>query len=199
MLDRLSDAASALRDAGAEQLAAVGGQAELAETRIARIESENARLLEEFFDAVRGGLDDRAERVGTQLEGVAKAVAEAAALVQSGGAEMSGVAEMFGEAVDRQQQAANAWLESLGEVEAAVDRAGRGAAAESLRAQLSASEEVFTRQLDFQRELFEQLRALRAALPEAAAGESFDAPELEEAEALAEPAEAGSSEVTAGV
>jgi hypothetical protein len=54
-----------------------------------------------------------------------------------------------------------------------VERAGRGAAADALGDQLASTQEVFARQLQFQRELFEQLRSLRAP-PSAPAHEERD-------------------------
>jgi alpha-D-ribose 1-methylphosphonate 5-triphosphate synthase subunit PhnG len=42
-----------------------------------------------------------------------------------------------------------------------VERAGRHAASDALSDQLASTQELFTRQLQFQRELLEQLRALR--------------------------------------
>jgi hypothetical protein len=71
------------------------------------------------------------------------------------------VAELFAKSVERQREASDAWLESLGEVEGAVEQAGRSAAADALSDQLASTQEVFARQLQFQRELFDQLRALR--------------------------------------
>jgi hypothetical protein len=86
-------------------------------------------------------------------------VREAAALVQSGGAELIAVAEMFAGAVDRHREAAAAWLESLGGVEAAVDQASESLAARGLGEQLGRARELFDVQLQFHRELLLQLRA----------------------------------------
>jgi hypothetical protein len=84
---------------------------------------------------------------------------------------MGAVAEMFQKSIERQREAAQAWMESLGELEGAVERAGRGAAADALGDQLASTQEVFARQLQFQRELFEQLRTLRVAGGGASQGE----------------------------
>ncbi|HEX6242722.1 MAG TPA: hypothetical protein VFZ61_17535, partial [Polyangiales bacterium] len=88
-------------------------------------------------------------------------VQQAAELLKASSVEMGAVAEMFAASVERQREAASSWLESLGELEGAVERAGRGAAADALGDQLASTQEVFARQLQFQRELFEQLRTLR--------------------------------------
>jgi hypothetical protein len=191
LLDRLEAAATALGDAGREQQNALALALESAEARVATLESETGRRLHALFDALQQGAERQAEtlagfeeRLGeqraaearalqdalvgqgsalaAQLATAAEQVREAATLVHAGGAELSALAEAFGQAVERHRDASVAWLERLGDVEGAVDRAGRERAAEALGAQLAATEEVLARQLDFQRELFEQLRALRA-------------------------------------
>jgi hypothetical protein len=88
--------------------------------------------------------------------------------------EMSAVAEMFSKSIERQRESAAAWMETLGELEGAVERAGRSAAADALGDQLASTQEVFARQLQFQRELFEQLRSLRTPTPSAQRTEQAD-------------------------
>jgi hypothetical protein len=144
------------------------GASELAERDAAqahRLEGVVEQLAEQsrtHAEQLADGLSARGEALAEGLGATGELVREAADLVKAGGAEMSGVAEMFGQAVDRQRDAATAWLESLGEVEGAVEQAGQGAAADALRDQLSHTQELFGRQLQFQRELFEQLRELRS-------------------------------------
>jgi hypothetical protein len=116
-------------------------------------------------------LSAQADRLGKGLEGTTQLVNEAASVLKASSFEMGAVAELFAKSVDRQRDAAQAWLESLGELEGAVERAGRGAAADALGDQLASTHEVFARQLQFQRELFEQLRSLRIAPPQPARGE----------------------------
>ena len=99
-----------------------------------------------------------AEALSASLGQTSELVQNAAGLVQAGGAELTAVAEMFGEAVDRQREAAREWLENLGHVERAVADAGEGAAADALGHHLARTHEIFDRQLRFQQELFEQLR-----------------------------------------
>jgi len=89
-------------------------------------------------------------------------VCEAADLVRAGGAEMSAVAEMFAGAVDRYREASDRWLDSLGAIEEAIDRKERGEAADLLGTYLDQTREVFDHSLQFQRELFSELRALRS-------------------------------------
>jgi hypothetical protein len=79
--------------------------------------------------------------------------------------------ELFASSAERQREASDAWLESLGAVEGAVERAGREAARDALSDQLASTQELFARQLQFQRELFEQLRALRGGPPRVTNGE----------------------------
>jgi hypothetical protein len=111
------------------------------------------------------------ERVAAGLGGASKIVEEAAELLKASGVEMTAVAEMFGKSVERQRETAKTWLESLGELEGAIERVGRGAAADALGDQLASTQEVFARQLQFQRELFEQLRTLRVGSPSPSRGD----------------------------
>jgi hypothetical protein len=110
-----------------------------------------------------GDLSAHAERLSKGLETTTQLVHEAATVLGASSAEMGAVATLFHQSVDRQREAAQAWMETLGEIEGAVERAGRGAAADALGDQLASTQEVFARQLQFQRELFEQLRTLRSA------------------------------------
>lgn len=208
LLDRLEASASALRDAGREQQAALTVAVESAEARVASLEAETGRRLHALFDALQAGATRQAESLvgfeqrlaearasdaeflrqalsqhGSDLSGqlgaAGEQLREAASLVQAGGAELSALAEAFAQAVERHRDASATWLERLGDVEGAVDRAGREAAAEALGAQLAATEEVLARQLDFQRELYEQLRDLRGGpRPERADGDGPAAAEV---------------------
>jgi len=203
LLARLEDAAGALREAGREQQAALAMAVESAEARVAGLEAETGRRLHALFDALEQGATRQAEalagfeqRLDAQRAAEARAlreslaeqgadlagrlgtageqVREAAALVKAGGAELSALAEAFGQSVDRHRDASVAWLERLGDEEGAVERTGRAAAADALAAQLAATEEVLARQLDVQRELFAQLRALRGggSIDEASDGDA---------------------------
>lgn len=161
LLERLSDVSADIQAAGDRQLAAVAEYVEQAESRTVRLEARLAEQSRAQTAELADGLRARGDALAEGLGAAGELVREAAGLVKAGGAEMSGVAEMFGQAVDRQREAATAWLESLGEVESAVETAGRGAAADALRDQLAHTQELFGRQLQFQRELFEQLRERR--------------------------------------
>jgi hypothetical protein len=120
-------------------------------------------------------LTGHAERLGKGLESTGQLVHEASTLLHASGAELSAVATLFHQSVERQREAAQTWLESLGELEGTVERVGRGAAADVLGDQLASTQEVFARQLQFQRELFEQLRTLRGAVNGAGAKGERDA------------------------
>ena len=108
-------------------------------------------------------LGTHAQELSASLGQTSALVQDAAGLVQAGGAELTAVAEMFAEAVDRQREAAREWLENLGHVERAVADAGEGAAADALGHHLARTHEIFDRQLRFQQELFEQLRHARTS------------------------------------
>jgi len=119
-------------------------------------QTAHAKLLSEELNA-------HAQHLGKGLESTTALVHEAATVLKANSVEMAAVAEMFAASVERQREAAKTWIESLGEIEGAVERAGRGAAADALGDQLASTQEVFARQLQFQRELFEQLRSLRVS------------------------------------
>ncbi len=135
--------------------------------------TENAELLQRVLASLEQGqvshakaladeLSVHASQLGQGLSATGELIRDAATLLKTNSIEMAAVAEMFASSVERHREAAQSWLESLGEVEGAVERAGRGAAADALGDQLASTQEVFARQLQFQRELFEQLRTLRA-------------------------------------
>jgi hypothetical protein len=98
-----------------------------------------------------------------QLEAVATSVREAAAEMQGGGAELSGVAVMFAGAVDRHRAGAAEWLAALGTLEGAIARAANETAARALDEQLGRARELFDAQLQFHRELLLQLRGVHVA------------------------------------
>ena len=75
---------------------------------------------------------------------------------------MSAVAEMFTAAVDQYRAASDRLLDGLGPIEVAIDRMGQRDTADLLGAYLDQTREVFDSSLRFQRELFAELRALRA-------------------------------------
>jgi hypothetical protein len=75
---------------------------------------------------------------------------------------MVAVAEMFTGAVDRYREASDRWLDNLGAIEDAIARKDGGEAADLLGAYVAQTREVFDCSLQFQRELFTELRALRA-------------------------------------
>jgi len=155
--------------AGIEKLSAlVAAVGEAGERQREEFARESRRLAESV--AAQG------RDLARQFAACSDRVGEAAAGVQAGAAEVGSAAALFSEAVDRHREAATGWLASLAEVEAAVERAGQGAAAEALREQLSASQQIFARQLEFQRELFEQLRALRETDVRRVAESHEDAP-----------------------
>jgi hypothetical protein len=159
MLPGLADAAQA---GAAQTLQRLSESAEHQALRFTELEgkleqsrSEHAQGLAEQLAKHAAELEERLAKAGTSVQ-------EAAAIWQASSVEMQAVAELFATSVERQREASDAWLESLGEVEGAVERAGRHAARDALSDQLASTQEVFARQLQFQRELFEQLRTLRA-------------------------------------
>lgn len=153
--------------AALERVVALAGEQS---ERLVQLEKQLEQAQASHAEGLSQQLGAQAERLGQGLETTTSLVQQAAELLKASSVEMGAVAEMFASSVERQREAANSWLESLGELEGAVERAGRGAAADALGDQLASTQEVFARQLQFQRELFEQLRTLRAhPTPSAAA------------------------------
>jgi hypothetical protein len=178
-----------LLEEGGRQLAQAGGsaqvQAEAALTRIVELASAQAERFAELETSLQANqsahtkaladeLALHADRLSKGLEGTTAIVREASDLLKVSGVELSAVAEMFAKSVTSQRETAAVWLENMGELEGAIERAGRSAAADALGDQLASTQEVFARQLQFQRELFEQLRSLRGAGPAAARVEQTD-------------------------
>jgi hypothetical protein len=104
-------------------------------------------------------LTDHAREIAQHADTNAGAIAQAIELVQAGGAELTAVAEMFAEAVDRQRAAADEWIAQLGRIDEAVMRAGEEAAADALGQYLARTHELFDQQLELQEELLERLIA----------------------------------------
>jgi hypothetical protein len=194
LLEGLESTARSLALTTEAQQAAIALAVESAEARVARLEVETGQRLHALFDALKDGATRQSESVahfeatlaerhgaqaealrvaferqsgelGSQLVGAGEQLRDVAAVVAASGAEMSALTEAFSQAVERHREASMSWLERLGDVEGAVDRAGRGAAADALASQLASTEEVLARQLDFHREMFAQLRALRGDDP----------------------------------
>lgn len=113
---------------------------------------------EESLSALADLLAEHLRKLDGRLATSTDLLAQAGGLVQAGGAELVTVAETFSAAVEAQRAAAQAWLESLGEIERSVTDAGEAAAADVLGQHLARTHEVFDRQLRFQQELMEQLR-----------------------------------------
>ena len=155
LLSSLDSVSSALVARSTEQADRV---AEL-DSRLGRERDATALLLSEKLAAHSQG-------VGESLHATASLVRDAVGLVHAGGTEMTAVAEMFTSAVDRYCGASDKWLDSLSTIEGAVEKKGGGEAADLLGAYLDQTREVFDHSLAFQRELFTELRALRARTSE---------------------------------
>jgi hypothetical protein len=173
LLPQLADAAQA---GAAQTLARLSESAEQQAARFGELEAALDRGRSEHAQGLADQLAKHAAELEERLAKAGNSVQEAAAIWQASSVEMQAVAELFASSVERQREASDAWLESLGEVEGAVERAGRHAARDALSDQLASTQEVFARQLQFQRELFEQLRTLRVASPRASSHGEQDAP-----------------------
>jgi len=159
----VAELATAARESAQTTLARLADSAEEQAMRWAKLESELADGRLEHARGLEEQLTAHAERLERQLGNAGAVVSQAAAIWKASSTEMQAIAELFASSVERQREASESWLESLGDIEAAVERSGRHAAADALADQLASTQEVFARQLQFQRELFEQLRSLRAS------------------------------------
>jgi len=159
LLPQLSDAAQA---GAAQTLERISEHMEEQATRFASFESALADARHEQVATLASQLTQHASDLEQKLAHTVGTVQDAAAVWQASSAEMQAVASLFASSIERQRDASDALIESLGDVEGAVERAGQHAAHDALSDQLAATQEVFAKQLQFQRELFEQLRALRS-------------------------------------
>lgn len=159
----IAELAEAARASAETTLARLADGAEEQAMRWAKLEAELAEGRLEHARGLEEQLTAHAERLEQSLGDAGAVVQQAAAIWKASSAEMQAIAELFARSVERQREASDAWLESLGDIEASVERSGRHAAADALADQLASTQEVFARQLQFQRELFEQLRTLRTS------------------------------------
>jgi len=164
-LEQLEIAARAVQEAGMRQESGL----ERLMTRFAEIEAVITAERDTHARGLADQLREHATGLEERLAKASEAVQEAAAVWRASSTEMHAVVESFASSVERQREASDAWLESLGDVEGSVERAGRDAARDALSDQLASTQEVLARQLQFQRELFEQLRMLRGEHAPAAA------------------------------
>jgi hypothetical protein len=133
--------------------------------RLAELETHFTQAREAGGSALAATLSDHAKHLGEGLDTTGAMVREAAELVRAGGAELSAVAEMFADAVDRYRESSDSWRQTLGGLEDALARGGSGSgdAGQIMGHYLDQTREIFGDTLRFQRELFSELRALRGA------------------------------------
>ena len=158
MLAKLSTASDAIASSAGRVLAEQAErQSELEARWLAAHDASAARLV--------ALLEQHAHGLAEGLSATQALVDDAAGLLRASGVEMSAVAEVFTAAVDRYRDASAASLGALAGLDEAVDRAGKKAAIELLTDYLDQTREVFDHSLEVQRELFEELRALRGRSP----------------------------------
>lgn len=159
--ERLAEAEDTLRKGHESTVQALRESLTAQAERLQATEAGLQQIHETAAERLAEQLSGHARQLGDGLGASDKLIQDAAETLKASSVEMGAVAEMFAAAVDRQRDAAQTWLDSLGEIEGVVEQAGRGAAADALGDQLASTQEVFARQLQFQRELFDQLRVLR--------------------------------------
>jgi hypothetical protein len=138
-----------------------------------KVVERSGAQLEAFAASAEKRHEEALASLGGKLEahaaGVVAALAENVALVREAGdllrastGEVATMAELFSASVDRYRAASDTWLEGLASLRSASDRAAAVEAQDLLGAYLDQTREVFDHSLQFQRQLFSELRALRA-------------------------------------
>jgi hypothetical protein len=158
---RLRDAEKASQERLAEVLAEWRALGQTQAERMAEFEQTLLSQHQSTAQDLGERLGEHAQALDKHLADSAQLLRQAATLVHSGGAELSGVAESFAAAVASQREGARQWLESLGDIERYAMEAGEAAASDALGQHLARTHEVFDRQLQFQQELIEQLQGMR--------------------------------------
>ena len=166
--DALETARLARADALLEALASLEGRVQASvdaqANRLAEFESRLAAERGASAQSLAEHLTTHATALGAGLDSTGALVREAADLVRAGGAELSAVAGLFGDSVDRYREASEHWRRTLVGIEEALHRSSTGGGGElgpALGTYLDQTREVFSDTLRFQRELFAELRALR--------------------------------------
>lgn len=148
------EAAARLIDDAAKRLT-IEGQAN--SERDARLE-----LLVERLDVLATAIDARGvehtDRVAELATKMQETYDKSAAALERGGVDLSSTAELFGASVDKYREASDKWLTGLSVLRAAAERAAQGDAQDMLAAYLEQTREVFDHTLQFQRQLFNELR-----------------------------------------
>lgn len=125
-------------------------------------------LLVERLDALATAIDARGaehtDRVGDLAARLQETADRSAAALEKGSVELTSTAELFGASVDKYREASDKWLTGLSVMRAAAERAAQGDAQDMLAAYLEQTREVFDHTLQFQRQLFNELR--RVSPPE---------------------------------
>lgn len=145
----------------AESADRLRAEAEANAERDARLE-----LLVERLDALATAIDARGaehtDKVSALTERLQETYAQSAAALEKGGVELTSTAELFGASVDKYREASDKWLTGLSVLRAAAERAAQGDAQDMLAAYLEQTREVFDHTLQFQRQLFNELRRVES-------------------------------------
>lgn len=157
-------AASEVADRGAASQAVVARLDTLV-GRLADAAEGQAQRLGAAEGEAQARLATLAEHLGERLAGTGMIVREAADLLRGGGAELTAVAEMFATAVDGYRETSERSLATLSRLEEALTRTDREAAGRVVGQYLDQTREIFGDAMRFQKELFNELRALRTGTP----------------------------------
>jgi hypothetical protein len=142
--------------------------------RAAALSADLDRDRSMYADRLAALLETHSKDVAASLTTTSESARGALDAVRAGGVELAAFVEMFAGAVDRYRDASERWLDNLSAIESAIEQRSGGEAVDLLGAYIEQTREVFDHALAFQRELFGELKQLRAAsrgraLPPAAA------------------------------
>jgi hypothetical protein len=147
--ERLVEHQKAAEERAAEQHERVAAlEAKLQETYAQTAESWSERLVEH-----QKAIEEASSQTATFVR-------EAAEALQRGGADLTATSALFGTSVDRYRDASEKWLTGLSVMRAAAERAAQADAQDMLAAYLEQTREVFDSTLQFQRQLFNELRRI---------------------------------------
>ncbi|MGZ3420083.1 MAG: hypothetical protein ACXVEE_19565 [Polyangiales bacterium] len=142
--DQLSQRIDAQTAANAERILEL-------EIKLEEVYSKSADAWTERLAAHQASVEDGVLRTTVVVKEAAEALAK-------GGSDIGALGELFGASVDRYREASDKWLTGLSIMRAAAERAATGDAQDLLAAYLEQTREVFDHTVQFQRQLFAELR-----------------------------------------
>ena len=151
---------TSLAESLASLVATVEARTAASETRLAALEGKLATTYEASSELLTERLTTHAQTLEDGVTQNLALVREAADVLRDGGEDLTSVAQLFAGAVDRYREASDRWLSGLTALRTAAEQAARGDAQDLIGAYLDQTREVFDHSMQFQRQLFVELRQL---------------------------------------